>query len=251
MGYRSMHLSPGKLWDHLRHTFHRVLRRRKVIETQQHLPLELHGNDYGGWAIVSGSLDTNSIVYSVGIGEDASFTLSLLSRYNCRVFAFDPTPKSVTWVGANIDNPRFHFKAWALGSYDGSMRLYLPKNPEHVSASLEPKAAHVSEAYVDVPCFRFDTMRQKLGHTRMDILKIDTEGAEYGIIQDLVESESLKSIGQLLVEFHDWVPHARRRIRMAIRRLEEAGLLVSWVSKTGREVLFARKPLTGASGPLD
>jgi hypothetical protein len=41
----------------------------------------------------------------------------------------------------------------------------------------------------------------ELGHTHIDILKMDIEGAEWDVLTD--DSKPLPSIGQLLVEVHE------------------------------------------------
>ena len=40
-------------------------------------------------------LNENSIIYSGGVGEDMSFDLLLLSKYNCNIFLIDPTTKAI------------------------------------------------------------------------------------------------------------------------------------------------------------
>ncbi|MHB8899658.1 MAG: FkbM family methyltransferase [Thermoguttaceae bacterium] len=45
-----------------------------------------------------------------------------------------------------------------------------------------------------------------LGHTRVDILKIDIEGGEMAALKEMLSSRTLEklSVEQLLVEFHFW-----------------------------------------------
>jgi hypothetical protein len=66
------------------------------------LPVEFHGSEYGGFAILRNSLSSKSMVWSCGIGEDASFDASVIAQYGCTVHGFDPTPRSIAWVGANV-----------------------------------------------------------------------------------------------------------------------------------------------------
>lgn len=54
---------------------------------------ERFGSDYGGWDVVTTSIDNHSIVYSFGVGEDASFDTALIEKFNLTIHAFDPTPK--------------------------------------------------------------------------------------------------------------------------------------------------------------
>ena len=36
-------------------------------------------------------LNSKSVVYSIGIGTDASFDLELINTFNCEIYGFDPT----------------------------------------------------------------------------------------------------------------------------------------------------------------
>ena len=58
------------------------------------------------WWILPNKKDLNSksVVYSIGIGTDASFDLELINTFNCEIYGFDPTPKSIRWVKKNIDS---------------------------------------------------------------------------------------------------------------------------------------------------
>ena len=78
-----------------------------------------------------------------------------------------------------------------------------------------------------------------LGHTQIDLLKIDIEGAEYEVLEGLLESP-IKP-GQLLVEFHHRFPGIGvERTAEIIRKLRKAGYKIFAISETGREVSFLR-----------
>ena len=76
-----------------------------------------------------------------------------------------------------------------------------------------------------------------LGHARLDVLKMDIEGAEYDVIDDLINSRVV--VDQILVEFHHhqrYVPLARTR--RAIEGLRQVGYRVFHVSASGHEYSF-------------
>ena len=53
------------------------------------------GTGYGGCVCSMESMGPESVVYSVGTGEDLSFDLAIIERFGCAVHGFDPTPKTV------------------------------------------------------------------------------------------------------------------------------------------------------------
>ena len=106
------------------------------------------GSRYGGWSVHLAALPDKPVVYSCGIGEDASFDLALIDKIDCQVLAFDPTPKSLKWVESNIQDSRFKMHPWALSGEQGELKLWLPDNPEHVSASFAGSDKKTKNSFV-------------------------------------------------------------------------------------------------------
>ena len=52
-------------------------------------------NQLWGFYLNPEFINEKSIIYSFGIGEDISFDLSLIKEFDCNVFGFDFTPKSI------------------------------------------------------------------------------------------------------------------------------------------------------------
>jgi FkbM family methyltransferase len=139
-------------------------------------------------------------LYSFGIGEDVSFDLSLIRQFGLQVFAFDPTPKAVAYV-RNQSLPRnVHFHEYGISDYDGTAHFYPPENPDHASYSTVPRTSY-AKIPVEAQVYRLQTIAGFLEHTRIDILKLDIEGGEFGVIKDIVATSRLH-ISQILVEYH-------------------------------------------------
>jgi hypothetical protein len=72
-----------------------------------------------------------------------------------------------------------------------------------------------------------------------DLLRMDIEGAEYAVLDDMLATGILPR--QLLVEFHHRFPQVGLgATRRAIAGLRAAGYRIAAVSDTGREVTFLR-----------
>lgn len=199
------------------------------------LPVERLGTDYGGWSLATGALAADSLVYSVGVGDDVSFDLALIQRWGLTVHAFDPTPRSQAWLAAQRLPPQFQFHPWGLADYDGVAHFQPPADPRHVSYTLTP-AAGAGGAVGEVG--RLTTLMARLGHARLDVLKLDIEGAEYAVVADLVRAPA--PIGQLLIEFHHRFPGMGwARTAQALRQLRGIGFEVAHVSRRGDEFLLA------------
>lgn len=160
------------------------------------------GNQYGGFYIHPDQLNSKSIVYSLGIGTDISFDMELINTFQCEVFGFDPTPKSIKWVKDNVQNKKFKMSEYGISHTSGKMTFYLPKNKEHVSGSIEPvKTVNQSNAL----SLEFKTLKEALeanNHKYLDLLKMDIEGAEYDVLAYILQTGI--QINQIVVEFHPY-----------------------------------------------
>ncbi len=74
-----------------------MVRRKNLLNKNvKRRPTVRMGNSYGGFEVAAGKLDKEGvIVYSFGIGEDLSFSDDIIKRFDARVYAYDPTPKSI------------------------------------------------------------------------------------------------------------------------------------------------------------
>lgn len=194
------------------------------------------GTEYGGYAVLPERLGPDSIVFSVGLGEDISFDLALIERFGCRVHGFDPTPRSIAWLESQALPERFQLHRYGLADFDGVARFAPPENPAHVSHHLVKGSG---ESVSEFPVKRLSTVLAALGHARLDVLKLDIEGAEYGVLDEMLATGTLP--GQLLVEFHHGmhgIPLARTEAMLD--RLISAGYRVFEARDTGREFSLAR-----------
>jgi hypothetical protein len=81
------------------------------------------------------------------------------------------------------------------------------------------------------------TFLSELRHTQIDLLKMDIEGAEYAVIEDLLASRIF--VKQLLVEFHHrWKEISVSKTAAAIRSLNFMGYRIFAVSPSGEEYGF-------------
>jgi FkbM family methyltransferase len=209
------------------------------LPTKHRYSLEFHGSAYGGWPIVANSLDRDSVVVDIGLGEDISFSESLLQKYGCRVYGFDPTPKSVQYVRGR-QSPNFSLFEVGVAAERGEATFYLPNNAQHVSGSLFC-SPHVGQKAMTVSLVAIDDIHTMIGTERLDLIKLDIEGAEFDLLDAPGFGRAAKHTNQICIEFHHrWPEFGKDRTVHAVKRLEEIGFYVAWVSPSNEEVLFVR-----------
>lgn len=197
------------------------------------------GNNYGGFYVAENILNKSSIVYSFGIGEDISFDNEIISNIGCNIFAYDPTPKSVRWVKENVKLKEFKFTPIGIAKEKGLKNFYLPDNENHVSGSINILRTIKASKSIDLQFDNLINIMNKNKHKRIDLLKMDIEGAEYEVI-DFIKENNI-NINQILVEFH---PHlekqGRKKTRKAIKDLESMGYRIFARSETFLEYSFVK-----------
>jgi FkbM family methyltransferase len=174
------------------------------------LPHRLIGaNDYGAKYIPDQAYADlhHAVCYCFGAGEDVSFDVAL-ARDGHRVFIFDPTPRAqhhfnglaqATEAGqpfsinasptsfyniraGDLRNIAFH--PLGLWGRNEVQKFYVPRNAAWVSHSI--LNLQKTDSYFEAPCRTLKTIMTELGHTRVDLLKIDIEGAEYSALEQML-----------------------------------------------------------------
>jgi len=196
----------------------------------------------GGWWFTPDGLTADSIVYSLGVGDDIDFDLSVIEKYGVEVHAFDPTPSSIAMLDGRNLPQAFSFHPWAVTASDGSLTFYprLRKDgtKSDVMYTMIAEEQTIGDA-IEVPAYSLSTISEKLGHEKIDLMKMDIEGAEYEVLEGLLTSPIKPT--QLLVEFHHRFPGiGLEKTADIIERLRDAGYQIFAISEIGREVSFLR-----------
>ena len=196
------------------------------------------GSEGARWCFCPDYLSPSSVVYSFGVGQDVSFDVELIRCFGVRVYAFDPTPQSITWLRNQKLPTDLKFQPYGLADFDGTSKFLPPMNPTEVSHTLVERATPWPA--IEVSMYRLTSIMKMLGHKQIDLLKMDIEGAEYRVLADILSQQI--PIKQLLVEFHHrWPEVGVEKTRQAIRSLNCAGYQIFSVSPNGEEYSFVSR----------
>ncbi len=129
--------------------------------------------DGGKWTCLMPELETKEdcVVYSFGVNYEVSFEVEIAKRTKCQIYAFDYTVSGVPEIAQN--NPKIHFYRWGLGAKDETLYGY--------------------------PFKTLPSIMKTLGHTHIDILKVDIEGSEWQVFEQM---NTPVLADQLLIELH-------------------------------------------------
>ena len=219
-----------------------ALRRKRLalagVSVELQLPTAVYGSGGGSWELFPGSLDAQSVVYSFGVGRDISLDLELIEKHGMQVHAFDPTPVSIAWLEQQSLPPGLVFHDYGIAAEDGEIEFYAPRKSSsaHFTPVQRYRVAPQERVRARVRALR--SIMRDLGHTRIDLLKMDIEGGEYDVIEDIVRQKI--PIGQLLIEFHhmyETIPLSRTLD--AIESLRGTGMNVYAISERSYEISLA------------
>jgi len=175
---------------------------------------------------------------SFGVGEDISFDLEAI-KLGITVHAFDPTPRCHAWIAKQTLPPAFNFHPYGIAAEDGHAEFYPPADPKHVSYSAQAGVGQSGSA-VSIPVFRLGTIVDRLNMSAVDTLKLDIEGFEYDVVEDLIQNGPLPT--ELLIEFHhSMYGYESEATQSAVSKLGSVGYKLYYVSASGHEYAFVRQ----------
>ncbi len=177
-----------------------------MLHRKSHDLVELGDRKLGcNWTIRSADLGPDSVIYSAGVGRDITFEHGLANLFGAKVILLDPSPTGLETM--KIQENRRHefiFINAALAGHDGELSLAPPPDPEEGSWISDIRGSNDSAAGgIKVPCRCISSLMEEFGHSHVDLLKIDIEGAEFPVIESILNSHV--KIHQIAVEYHNGV----------------------------------------------
>ena len=150
------------------------------------LRLEKIGSDYGGWIVPTrGHRRALGRATAAASARTSRSTWASSERFGCTVSRLRPDAAGDrVRRRAGGDEPRFDFHPVGLWSEDTTLRFFAPRDPAHVSHSVVNLQR--TEEYFEAPCRSVPSLMHELGHDRIDLLKLDIEGAEHRVIESML-----------------------------------------------------------------
>jgi FkbM family methyltransferase len=147
----------------------------------------------------------------VDVGANVGIFAVRQARRGARVFAFEPNPdcyrrlaKSVIENGLTDTIDIFNY---AIGLTTGEGVMHVPNN-QTALGSVVPRATAASGQSRTVRITSLDLILSALGVDHVDLLKIDTEGAEVDVLRGA--ARTLQATERVIVEYHS--PELQRQV---------------------------------------
>jgi len=194
----------------------------KINQKINKIEISKFGTKYGNWTVPSKLLNNNSVCYLAGAGEDISFDIEITEKYVCNTFILDPTPRAkihydkiaqnlINGIETKIHDSSYTYKIsknnfqkitfLELGLWDNEeiIKFYKPKNENYVSHSIVN--LQKTNDFISLNVNRLSNIMKNFNHKTIDILKIDIEGAEYKVLDTILEDKL--DIKVICIEFDE------------------------------------------------
>lgn len=208
------------------------------------------GSAFHGYHIPQHFLDANSICYCVGAGTDISLDIEIVTRFGSQVFIFDPMPYAFdhftelinktkaseyltikegedeyTYKISSAELTKARFIKTGMWNEKKLVKFYVPARENYAGHSITN--LQNTDEFIEAPVNTLANIMQELNHKQIDLLKIEIEGSEYTVIDNVIKDKV--DIKMILVEFDEF--HHRKgknvstlkRIRASTDQICNAG----------------------------
>jgi len=151
-------------------------------------------------------LTSDSIVFDLG-GYEGEWASNIYARYNCNVHVFEPVSLYADIIKKRFSrNNKITVYALGLAGSDSEATITIDKFSSRLTEN-----GNSSMATEKIQLRSFNDFIREKGIEKIDLLKINIEGAEFPLLEKLAETGTLTKIKSLLIQFHDFAENAIQR----------------------------------------
>ncbi len=147
----------------------------------------------------------------VDIGANVGYFTLLMAALVApmgRVYSFEPSLRTFAILAQNLKLNRFdnvYIEQKAIANRTGTLEFHVGPAGYDVynsaGAITHPSAAHADFSSVTVPCMSLDHYLHSVGVSKIDLLKLDVEGAEWLALQGMENTLRTNEDLKLIIEF--------------------------------------------------
>lgn len=158
-------------------------------------------------------LDSSSVVIDVG-GYEGQWASDIFSKYCCNIIIFEPVKEFYIKIKDRfIKNEKIVVYDLGLGNSDKNIKISLLNDS---SSLFKNNTNEENIKIVDTSVFF-----NKHNIDNIDLMKINIEGSEYDLLENLIKNNLIHQIKNIQVQFHDFVPNAKERMIKIQEKLKE------------------------------
>ena len=159
---------------------------------------------------INGYIDLSQINTAFELGAHKGYVamqLAHLGKPEMKIYCFEPEKRNYEYLLDNIKENNLEDRVFAfnlaVSNKDGTLPFYISEH-EHGHSLLPEHNNNVKK--VDVMCKTIPTLMKEYKLNKLDLLKIDIEGAEYDVMFNL-DRNVLEKIDYIMAEAHITTEH--------------------------------------------
>jgi FkbM family methyltransferase len=157
------------------------------------------------------ALNEDSVVFDVG-GYEGQWASDIHSMYHCYVHVFEPVPQFADYIEWRFrKNDKVLLHRVALGGEDREAKIRVDENASSVIGSDDDSVV------IDVR--KLSSILEATNVERIALLKINIEGLEYDLLDNILDEGLQERIDNIQVQFHEFVPDAMGRMNRVKAKL--------------------------------
>ena len=160
----------------------------------------------------------DSVVIDVG-AYTGGWAQHIVDQYDPVIYAFEPNPESFTQLAQKADsNPKLKAVPYGLGDQDLTVDFTLNGTG---SSMFEDRGKHSDTKRIKVDIAAVDRVWSEMQLDNVDLMKINIEGAEFPLLEKMIQMDLLRRVDCFMIQFHEWHPGAysrRRKIRTELSK---------------------------------
>lgn len=154
----------------------------------------------GNYLLNKNLINSESIVYSFGVGDSISFEKGIVSNFNCKVLCFDPTTLAKNYMSKiDYDKNLISFMEYGIWDKDEKVKFFYQDENKRDNTGGSILNQFKTSSYVILQCYKLKTLMKQNNHSNIDILKLDIEGAANQVLKNVVDENILPK--QIVAEF--------------------------------------------------
>ena len=174
-------------------------------------------------------LDSNSLILDIG-GYQGNWAEQIHNKYNATIHVFEPMKQFSNYIGSRFaGNDKVLVYPVGVGAKTEDLTIYVPDGQDE--ATLHPGESSIAREekirVVDIV-----EVFKKLDIEKVDLMKLNIEGAEFDLLDRLIAKRLHKNITDIQIQFHkidDKSEERRDKIREKLSKTHECTYNYSFV----------------------
>lgn len=155
------------------------------------------------------NLDQDSIVFDLGAYE-GEFYSKIIDKYNCFIHAFEPVKEF--YLNCPKTSDKIKLNNFALGNENTNFEISLLGN---CSSSFMDGKKEVCKKIKFIDYLKNNNIDD------IDLMKINIEGGEYELLEEIISQNYQNKIRNILIQFHNLSEDPIKRREKIIKKLSE------------------------------